>query len=107
MALPVFSIRADKLVSYLLDLTSIDGGPKAKFFIGRGFPAEDFFVLMEALAQHGADHWPGDTKPSPHGTKHVLVGPLPCPDGTTPEVRSIWMLSADGATAKLVTAYPG
>lgn len=104
--LPTFSIRVDKLTHYLLDLTSIDGASKAKFFLGHGFPADNFFVLLEALANHSGDHWPGRTMPSPHGLKHILEGPMMCPNGTTPIVRSVWMLTPDGTTANFVTAYP-
>lgn len=103
---PTFSIRVDKLTHYLLDPTSIDGASKAKFFLGRGFPADDFLVLLEALANHSEHHWPGRTRPSPHGLKHILEGPMACPNGTKPIVRSVWLLTLDGTTANFVTAYP-
>ena len=86
---PTLSIRASKLTHYLLDLTSADGASKAKFFLGHGFPADNFFVFLEAVGKHGFDNWPGRTKPSPHGLKHVLEGSMLCPNGASPIVRSV------------------
>lgn len=106
MSLPRLAIRLDKVVADLLDLTSHDGGPKAKFFLGRGFSLDDCMPLIQALGRHGTDHWPGRTIATRFGEKHVLVGPMPCPDGSAPQVLSVWMLSSDGAEAALVTAYP-
>lgn len=106
MSLPRLAVRRDKVTAYLLDLTSDDGGPKAKFFLARGFSLDDWLGFVQALGQHGADHWPGRAIITRFGEKHVLIGPMPCPDGSMPEVLSVWMLSSDGAEASLVTAYP-
>lgn len=106
MTIPRLTIRRDKLTSYLLDVTSERGASKAKFFIGRGFACDGWMALVEAIGRHGADHWPGRAVVTPYGVKHVLVGPMPCPDGTSPDVLSVWMVSRDGTDASLVTAYP-
>lgn len=106
MTLPHFTIRPDKITSYLLDLASERGASKAKFFIGRGFAPDGWISLGEALGRHGSDHWPGRAVLTPYGVKHVLIAPMHCPDGTSPDVLSVWMLSRDGTDASLVTAYP-
>ena len=106
MNLPSLSIHRDKAMLYLLDLTSVRGASKARFFLGRGFDAADESAFIEALGRHGFDHWPGVSIATPFGEKRVLVGPMPCPDGSAPDVRSVWMLTPDGTTANFVTAYP-
>lgn len=106
MSLPRLSIHRDKITLYLLDLTSKRGASKAKFFLGRGFDTADWLTFIEVLSQHGFNHWPGTSIDTPFGEKHVLTGPMPCPNGTTPDVLSVWMLTLDGTTASFVTAYP-
>ena len=79
---------------------------KARFFLGRGFALDDPLGFAEALGRHGADHWPGRAITTRLGAKHVLIGPMRCPDGSAPRVLSVWMLLSDRVAAALVTAYP-
>ena len=41
-----------------------------------------------------------------YGIKHRIIGPMLCPDGTTPTIFVIWQMQSVSTTATLVTAYP-
>lgn len=38
-------------------------------------------------------------------TKYVFEGPMPMPDGGSPQIRSVWKLIEEGRMMSLVTAY--
>lgn len=99
-------IEQGKIDDYLLNINHVDGWSKAKFFLGRGFSLGAPQDLANALAQHAIANWPGQVAANTYVTKHIVTGPLACPDGTTPDVLAIWKLIDDGVTASLVTAYP-
>ncbi|MFQ5612045.1 MAG: DUF6883 domain-containing protein [Anaerolineae bacterium] len=42
----------------------------------------------------------------PFGTRYVVEGPMPAPDGRTPLVRSVWFIETRGQIPQFVTAYP-
>ncbi len=98
-------IEEAKIVDYLLDVNHVDGGDKAAFFLGRGFTIDAPDELAEALATHAATHWPGRVVTTSYVTKHIVEGPLTCPDGSTPNVLAVWKLDSGEPTAWLVTAY--
>ena len=102
---PRIGIKKDKLVLYLLDLNGKDPS-RAKYFLGRGFTAQNWFQLADALAQHAFDHWPGRVIRVSYGVKHVITGTMVCPDGSTPDVLSVWKVETGDTVASLVTAYP-
>jgi len=40
------------------------------------------------------------------GTKYEIEGPLNCPDGRSPQVRTVWQVDTDELAPRLITAYP-
>lgn len=98
-------IEEAKIVDYLLNADHVDGSDKAAFFLGRGFTIDAPDGLAEALATHAATHWPGRVVTTAYVTKHIIEGPLTCPDGSMPNVLAVWKLDATEPTAWLVTAY--
>lgn len=105
MRVPRLSFHRDKATSYLLDLNSKRGASKAKFFLARGFDRNEWLTFARALAEHALNHRPGRDVRTRFGEKHVVSGPMLCPDDSTPEVLSVWMLTPDGTTTAFVTAY--
>ncbi len=100
-------IEQSKIDDYLLNIDHVDGWSKAKFFLGRGFSLGEPEDLANALAQHAIANWPGRIATNAYATKHIVTGPLVCPDGTAPGVIAIWrLIDGGGTTASLVTAYP-
>ena len=105
-----FTIRNNKLVDYLLDLSHPRGGSKARFFLAFGFSRDRPMELADALADHvlGTEGKPGESRRDPTGgisTKLVFEGPIRAPNGRAPWVRSVWQVEADGV-ARLVTVVP-
>ncbi len=99
-------IPPHKIILYLLDPNGKDPS-KARFFLGRGFDVLQWLDLSNALAEHAANGWPGTVKSAgDYGVKHIITGPLQCPDGTSPDVLSVWQFKPGATAASFITAYP-
>jgi hypothetical protein len=95
-----------KITHYLLSLTHPDGKSKANFFLKFGFKSDAWEVMAHAFINHVADHELVKTEPSPFGTRYVIEGQLITPDGRNPFVRSIWFITTEDDTPRLISAYP-
>ena len=96
-----------KVTDYLLNPDHPEGWSKAKFFMARGFNRDRPEELANALAWQAARRWPGDVQVVPGAVKHRVFGPIECPDGSTPDILTVWQIDGDEHTAFLVTARPG
>lgn len=99
-------IPPQKLSAYLLSETHAVGKAKAKFFRALGFNETNTSLLEQGLLTiaHGATAQ--DVVASPHGTKYILAGVLETPGGTSPRIRTIWILETGEERPRFVTAYP-
>ena len=104
MSGPVLNVPGHKVTLYLLNPLGKDPS-KAKFFLGRGFTLVDWVALSDALATHAFNGWPGTVKQGNYGLKHVITGPMLCPNGTTPEVLTVWKIEPGNPGLSFVTAY--
>lgn len=100
------SVHPDKILKYLLSDTHERGQSKAKFFKRFGFTLESWKALDMALRQHAAMTIVARTEDTIRGTKYMLEGPIICPDGRTPYIRTIWVIELDRVTPRFVSAYP-
>jgi hypothetical protein len=101
------TVAPDKITKYLLDLDHIDGGPKARFFIGGGFSPDDPGALTEALKRHFRENRPTKRKPDSLGGERLVIdAPMQVPDGRNPKVRSVWGIDEGETVARFLTAYP-
>lgn len=109
-------VEERKVRDYLLSREHPDGRTKAAYFESFGFRVEAWQTLAEALLRHGALGDLVETTTTPFGVQYAVVGPLECPDGRRPTVRSVWEASPDDSgpgsepgygQPRLVTAYPG
>ncbi len=95
-----------KISAYLLNVDHPEGGGKARYFVARGFHPSGAPAFIAALRQHAAaTHFVREIM-NEHGVKRVYEGPLSCPDGTVPHVRSVWHRAPGRSVMMLVTAYP-
>ena len=100
-------IPPPKITKYLLDPTSPDGGPKARFFIEVcGFSPDDPSAFAEVLARHP---YTAERK----GVRHTEYGPsvdficeIETPARGAICILSVWSLLPRGAGLQLVTARP-
>ena len=101
-----FVIHPDKLSRYLLNLASAAGAPKARFFLARGFSAEQPDKLEAALQRHPVEALLTRLAPDPEGKRLVYECAVAAADGTRPCIRSVWIVARDGSQCRLVTAFP-
>ena len=94
-----------KVIEYLLNREHPDGQSKAEFFQRFGFRSESWQVLAEALRNHAVEHAVSKTVESAYGTRYLVEGPLPTPDGRRPNVRTVWVVEKGTSIPRLVTAY--
>ena len=103
----LLAVPRAKVTDYLLNPHHLEGWSKAKFFLARGFDRDRPEVLANALAGQAELGWPGHVQPVPSGVKHRVHGPIDCPDGSRPDILTVWHISEGERTAFLVTARPG
>ena len=99
-------VERAKIVEYLLNAAHPDNGGKAKFFTERGFAAERWEVLAQALRNMAVGVSVIQSVQSVHGSKYVLEGQMETPIGKQAAVRSVWIIDAGSQLPRLVTAYP-
>lgn len=99
-------VAQDKLSEYLLNLAHADGGPKAKFFLARGFTRERPDDLAAALKRHPLEAVEVKRMWRPDGAKLVFECAFAAADGTRPCIRTIWIDDTGAGHRRLVTAYP-
>jgi hypothetical protein len=95
-----------KVTHYLLNPAHPAGGSKASFFLRFGFTVTEWQRLADALVRHARENDVVESEQTPHGTRHVVEGPLTAPDGTRLNVRSAWYINPGGGAPRFVTAHP-
>ena len=95
-----------KVVDYLLNTSRMPAAAKARFFFSCGFQAETWWELAKALKSHAQSNEVLNEVRSDYGMKYEIEGPLRCPDGRFPAVRTVWQIDQDGLAPRLITAYP-
>lgn len=98
-------VSEQKIRTYLLNINHRVGGPKARFFLARGFAEAAWQLLGEALRRHPVDNPIESEEQTRYGMKLVVRCQIQTPDGSNPCIRTVWMVET-GAPARLVTAYP-
>ena len=98
-------VEEQKLTGYLLSDAHTEGGPKADGFSRFGFSHERWQELALALREHIASHPVSASAVSQFGVRYVVEGIIKSPDGRNPQIRSVWIIEADGGAPRLVTAY--
>ena len=95
-----------KVTNYLLNTSRMPAAAKARFFLSCGFTVENWRELASALKRHGQKQAVVRTAESAYGTKYEVEGPITCPDGRSPIVRSVWQMDEEALAPRLITAYP-
>lgn len=95
-----------KIVKYLLSTTHRAGKSKAAFFMDYGFTPDRWQDLKTALRQHAQENEVAYQVDTPFGTRFVVDGSLPAPDGTLLNVRAAWFIDSNSDTPRFVTAHP-
>lgn len=96
-------IDTPKITDYLLSPVHPYGRAKAQFFNRFGFSLSAWEVLREALQRHAQGGKVVKVEKTAFGTKYVIEGPLPTPDGRYPAICAVWFLTKKAP--HFVTAY--
>lgn len=95
-----------KVTDYLLNTSRMPAAAKARFFFSCGFSLDQWPEFAQALKVHGQTQAVVGTSESTYGAKYEIEGPLSCPDGRSPVVRTVWQIDTDELAPRLITAYP-
>ena len=98
-------VPRQKISDYLLRPDHAEGASKARFFLARGFSGEDWPALARALVKQAEADVSAKIE-GRFGTKYVVDGAIECPDGSQPEIRTVWMIAHGAINPRLVTAHP-
>ena len=99
-------VEEAKIVRYLLNRDHPEGGPKANFFLGRGFTPGDWEGMADALRQHAKDNLVVREVFFAFGIKYALDCHLPTPDRSNPCIRTVWEVRPEDDRPRLITAHP-
>ena len=99
------SVETRKIADYLLNLDHPDGGPKARYLLGRGFTQTAPDRLRVAIEDAARTQATVSVERNPFGVKYVLQCEIETPSGRRPCVRTVWIDEGDGL-ARFVTLAP-
>lgn len=99
-------VPEEKLTGYLLNLAHPVGGPKARWFVLRGFDAKlstNLEYQLLGIVRASDDFVEEMTL---YGAKYIVRGTLECPDGSRPRIVTVWIVETGSLAPRFVTAYP-
>jgi len=99
-------VERGTVASYLLSPGHPNGCARARFFVAHGFVASEWYVLAAALRMIGMSNPVVNARVSPYGTRCIVDGVLPCPDGGSNPVRTVWIIEPRRVGPRFVTAFP-
>lgn len=99
-------VEEEKITTYLLSDTHPVGRSKSAFFQRFGFRSRAWDVLRDAMLDHARSGSLMSTTETAFGKKYIIKGPLACPDGRRPLVRTVWFIEQGEEILRLVTAIP-
>jgi hypothetical protein len=99
-------VEEEKITKYLLSDSHPVGRSKAAFFQRFGFRSQAWEVLRDAILEHARSESVVSTTETAFGKKCIIEGPLECPDGRRPLVRTVWFIEQGEEIPRLVTAIP-
>ena len=99
-------VEEQKIRLYLLNLEHEQGGPKAKFFLKRGFTAQAWAEMGEALVTQARTNRLAKTVTTEFGVRHTVDCNCPTPDALNPCIRTVWEVVEEDVRPRLITAHP-
>ena len=95
-----------KITGYLLNDSHPTGGPKSAFLQRFGFLLARPDALEAALLAHALAHDVRMSITTSRGMKYEISGPMVCPDGRMPIVKTVWIVLNGETAPRFVTAVP-
>ena len=98
-------VEEKKVRDYQLTVDHPDGGPKAAYFMRRGFAPGAWQVMRDALVKQGVSNPVVKTTKNRFGKRYIVECICATPDGSNPCIRSVWEVASDDARPRLITAH--
>ncbi|GJE55737.1 MULTISPECIES: DUF6883 domain-containing protein [Methylobacterium] len=104
----LFATELGKVTEFLLNPSHEDNKGRAKFLMAFGFTVGDPLKLLQAINLHPAGATLIKAYAAPHGRKFHYEGRIASPDGTNPNVRTVWQIDFDGPSdiGRFITLKP-
>lgn len=99
-------VEESKVLDYLLALEHPFGGPKARFFLNRGFSREKWESFTSALLSHARANRIANSRTDTWGTRFTVDCSIVTPDDTNPCIRVVWQVTPEDPAPRLITAHP-
>jgi len=99
-------VEQRRIVEYLLNATHREGGPKAKFFLKRGFAIASWVSFADALVAHAKNNLVASVSEDKWGVRYRVECNLQTPDGLNPCIRAVWLMEKGAKIPRLITAHP-
>ncbi len=90
----------------MLSETHAVGKSKARFFRSFGFDETNVATLEQGLLSIAQAETVTEVIQLPYGAKYIVDGFLETPSGTSVKMRTVWIVEAEDARPRFVTAYP-
>lgn len=103
---PDLTIAEATIHGYLLNLDHRKGRHKARVLLACGFMQSSDTLLIAALFRHARPSQLVREIDDAYGREYVYEGPLETPDGSNPELRSVWQSKPDDPRRFFCTACP-
>jgi len=99
-------IEEIKIRQYLLNIDHPQGGPKANFFLRRGFSLDDWLRFKAALAVQGSTNTVVRIVDHQYGRRFTVECTCETPDEVNPCIRSVWQIDCGDTIPRLIIAHP-
>ena len=99
-------VEPGKLTDYLLSTDHPVGRNKARVFGRCGYDHHSIRDLVTELTRIVLTEPIVESVESAYGWKYIVDGVIPCSGGATLSIRTIWIVEAEFAAPRFVTAHP-
>ncbi|MBI4825052.1 MAG: hypothetical protein HY807_01330 [Nitrospirae bacterium] len=99
-------VPLSKLLNYLLSETHPIGKSKSKYLRSFGFNETNINLLKYQLTAIAQSEEVKEGISSPHGVKYIIDGFIKTPEGSSINMRTVWIIDKGKTHPRFVTAYP-
>jgi hypothetical protein len=99
-------IAADKLTSYLLNVSHKRGAAKARLLLGVGYRPDAPDVLEADLRAQHLSLEVTHMHENAYGVAYEIIGPIRTPNGRRVHFCSVWQIDTGTDVPRFITMYP-
>ena len=99
-------IAAEKLTTYLLNVSHKRGGPKARLLLSVGYRSDSPQSLESDLRVQHLSLEVTHTHQNAYGVVYEIEGPIETPNGRSVRFCSVWQVDTGTDVPRFITMYP-